>query len=116
MVPPEFSFRVRRSRRPHLDKIGRKLSGSLKGVKYLLMIYMNPTLFETLSEDERNEIFAGHDAFQKPLRDSGELLGFAALGDPSTSITVRVRGVVRERAHLDPLWRGDGNTNGVPTG
>lgn len=61
-------------------------------MKYLLMIYMNPTLFEALSEAERNEIFGGHDEFQKPLRDSGELIGFAALGDPSASITVRVRG------------------------
>lgn len=60
-------------------------------MKYLLMIYMNPTLFETLSEDERNATFAAHDEFQKPLRESGELLGFAALADPSNSITVRVR-------------------------
>ena len=60
-------------------------------MKYLLMIYMNPTLFDTLSEDERNAIFAGHDEFQKPLKESGELLGFAALADPSNSITVRVR-------------------------
>jgi hypothetical protein len=80
-----------RSRRPGLDKIGPKPSGSLKGVKYLLMIYMNPTLFETLTEDERNAIFAAHDEFQAPLRESGELLGFAALSDPSTSVTVRVR-------------------------
>jgi hypothetical protein len=27
-------------------------------VKYLLMIYMNPTIFETLSEEERNAVFA----------------------------------------------------------
>jgi hypothetical protein len=60
-------------------------------VKYLLMIYMNPSLFEGLSEDERNAIFSAHDEFQKPLRDSGELIGFAALADPSTSTTVRVR-------------------------
>ena len=30
-------------------------------MKYLLMIYMNPTLFETLSEAERDAIFGGHD-------------------------------------------------------
>src|SRR5690348_14157218 len=60
-------------------------------MKYLLMIYMNPTLFETLTEEERNAIFSGHDQFQQPLRESGELIGFAALADPSQSSTVRVR-------------------------
>jgi hypothetical protein len=61
-------------------------------MKYLLMIYMNPVAFEALSEDERNAVLAGHDAFQPPLRESGELVGFAALADPSQSTTVRVRG------------------------
>lgn len=60
-------------------------------MKYLLMIHMNPTLFESLTEEERNEIIGAHDEFQKPLRESGELVGFAALADPSTSRTVRVR-------------------------
>ncbi len=60
-------------------------------MKYLLMIYMNPSIFDSLSEDERNAVFAGHDEFQKPLKESGELIGFAALSDPSQSITVRVR-------------------------
>jgi hypothetical protein len=63
-------------------------------VKYLLMIHMNPTIFETLSEAERNAVFSAHDAFQKPIRESGELVGFAALADPSNSTTVRVRGGV----------------------
>ena len=60
-------------------------------MKYLLMIYMNPTLFESLGEDERNAVMAGHDAFQPPLRESGELVAFAALADPSQSSTVTVR-------------------------
>ena len=34
------------------------------GVKYLLMIHMNPTLLESLSEEERNAIFGAHDEFQ----------------------------------------------------
>ena len=60
-------------------------------MKYLLMIYLNPAILESLSEDERNAVFAAHDEFQKPIRESGELLGFAALADPSNSTTVRVR-------------------------
>ena len=60
-------------------------------MKYLLLIYLNPTTFEALSEDERQAIFKGHDAFQGPLRESGELVGFAALADPTNTKTVRVR-------------------------
>jgi hypothetical protein len=63
-------------------------------VKYLLMINLNPTIMDALSEEERNAIFAAHDAFQQPIRESGELVGFAALADPSNTKTVRVRGVV----------------------
>ena len=61
-------------------------------MKYLLIITMNPTLFETLSDEDKNEIFEAHEAFQKPLRESGELLGFAALKDPSETKTVKVTG------------------------
>jgi hypothetical protein len=60
-------------------------------VKYLLMIYLNPSVMDSMSEDERNAVFAAHDAFQKDVTDTGELLGFAALADPTTSTTVRVR-------------------------
>jgi hypothetical protein len=60
-------------------------------VKYLLMIYMNPQIWEGLPEGERTAVFAAHEAFQKPLRDSGELIGFAALADPANSTTVRIR-------------------------
>jgi hypothetical protein len=60
-------------------------------VKYLLLIYMNPANFEALSEEERDEIFGAHDEFQAQTSESGELLGFVALADPSNSKTVRVR-------------------------
>jgi len=60
-------------------------------VRYLLMIYMNPTVFETLSEEEQTAVMNAHDEFQKPIRESGEMVGFAALADPSNTMTVRVR-------------------------
>jgi hypothetical protein len=60
-------------------------------VKYLLLIHLNPTLFESLTESERDEIFGAHDEFQALTRESGELVGFAALADPSNTKTVRVR-------------------------
>jgi hypothetical protein len=65
-------------------------------MKYLLLLTMNPSLWATLTEEQQNEIFAGHDAFQGPLRESGELLGFVALADPTNSRTVRVRDGVIE--------------------
>jgi hypothetical protein len=60
-------------------------------VKYLLMIYMNPTIFESLSEEDRNEVFRGHDEFIKAITESGEMVGTEALADPSNSAAVRVR-------------------------
>jgi hypothetical protein len=60
-------------------------------MKYLLMITMNPAIFDTLTEAERCAIFEGHDAFQGPLRESGELVGSVGLADPSNSTTVKVR-------------------------
>jgi hypothetical protein len=60
-------------------------------VKYLLIINMNPANFEALPEAERNEVGPAHEAFQKATKESGELVGFAALADPSQSKTVRLR-------------------------
>jgi hypothetical protein len=61
-------------------------------VKYLLMIYMNPQLFESLSEQQRQEVFDGHAGLIKLLNDSGEMVRTDALADPANSATVRVRG------------------------
>ncbi len=63
-------------------------------MKYLLMIHVNPDALNALSEEERKAIFAAHDAFAELTKASGELVGFAALADPSQSQTVRVRGGV----------------------
>ncbi|MEV0272045.1 MAG: hypothetical protein HOV71_19240 [Hamadaea sp.] len=60
-------------------------------MKYLLIITMNPTVFESLSEADREAVFAGHDALIKELNETGEMVGFAALADPSATKTVRVR-------------------------
>jgi hypothetical protein len=60
-------------------------------VKYLLMIYMNPAVWESLTEEQRNEVFSGHEEFLKVARESGEMIGTHALADPSNSTVVRVR-------------------------
>ena len=60
-------------------------------MKYLLMIYMNDEVFASLSEAERNAIFAGHDEFEPKIRESGEFVSSAGLSNPTQSRTVRVR-------------------------
>ncbi len=59
-------------------------------MKYLLLIHLNPTFFETLSQEEKDAIFAGHDELIKLLNETGEMVSFLALADPSQSKTVRV--------------------------
>jgi hypothetical protein len=60
-------------------------------MKYLLTIHVNPAALDALSEDERNAIFAAHDEFMATTKASGELVDFAALADPASTRTVRVR-------------------------
>ncbi|WP_214108536.1 YciI family protein [Acrocarpospora catenulata] len=60
-------------------------------MKYLLMIHVNPAALDALSEEDRQAIFAEHDKFTALTKESGELVGFAALADPAATTTVRVR-------------------------
>jgi len=60
-------------------------------MKYMLLIYNNPALYESWPEQERTALFAEVDAIMAELRESGELVGGMALADPSGTRTVRVR-------------------------
>ncbi|MDI1462054.1 YciI family protein [Catellatospora sp. KI3] len=60
-------------------------------MKYLLIIHMNPANWEALPAEVREAVMAGHEEFIKELTGTGELLGFAALADPSQTRTARVR-------------------------
>lgn len=61
-------------------------------MKYVALVYNNPGAFEALTEAERNELMSEADAYLKQFTESGELVsGGAALADPSTGKTVRVR-------------------------
>lgn len=60
-------------------------------VKYLLMIYMNPQIWESLSEADQQAVFGGHDELIKLTTGTGELVRTDALADPSQSAVVRVR-------------------------
>jgi hypothetical protein len=57
----------------------------------MLLIQFDPAIWDGLSEAQRNGVFAGHEAFQKLTRESGEFVATEALADPSNSATVRVR-------------------------
>jgi hypothetical protein len=59
--------------------------------EYLLIITMNPEVWDELSEDEHNAVFAGHDRFQKEIVRPGELVSSVALAEPADTKTVRVR-------------------------
>ena len=36
------------------------------------MIYVDPAIWESLSERERDAVFRAHDEFRRPIADSGE--------------------------------------------
>ncbi|MEV1172969.1 YciI family protein [Nonomuraea sp. NPDC049784] len=63
-------------------------------MKFLLIMHMNPHIWDALTEEERNEVMSGHGAFMETIKKSGEMIGTTALDDPSKSAVVRVRGGV----------------------
>lgn len=60
-------------------------------MKFMLIMHMNPQIWDTLTEEERNEVMKGHGEFIETIRASGEMLATTALADPSSSAVVRVR-------------------------
>ncbi|GHF00879.1 hypothetical protein GCM10017786_37190 [Amycolatopsis deserti] len=60
-------------------------------MKYLLIMHVNPAVWESLTEEERTAIMSGHGPFMDAIRESGELISTQALADPSNSAVVRVR-------------------------
>jgi hypothetical protein len=60
-------------------------------MKFMLIMHVNPRIWDALTEDERNDVMNGHGEFIETIRASGEMLGTTALVDPSGSAVVRVR-------------------------
>lgn len=60
-------------------------------MKFLLIMHMNPQVWDGLTDDERNEVMQGHGEFIDTIRASGELIGTVALAEPAASAVVRVR-------------------------
>jgi hypothetical protein len=63
-------------------------------MKYLLMIYQNPTTWQTMAEAEKKELMSEAEAIVTELVESGEWMGGEGLADPATAKSVRVRGGV----------------------
>ncbi|WP_328446014.1 MULTISPECIES: YciI family protein [unclassified Amycolatopsis] len=59
-------------------------------MRYLLTLHMNPTLWATLTDDQKNGVYEGHGEFIKLVTGSGEMVETKALIDPAGTRTVRV--------------------------
>jgi hypothetical protein len=73
-------------------------------MKFLLIMHLNPDVWDGLTEEERSEIGGGHGAFIDAITNSGEMITTQALADPSQSAVVRVRGgqpVVTDGPYLE---------------
>jgi hypothetical protein len=73
-------------------------------MKFLLIMHMNPAVWNALTDEERAEVGTGHGAFIDTITQSGEMITTLALADPSQSTVVRVRGgqpVVTDGPYLE---------------
>ncbi|HEY1487483.1 MAG TPA: YciI family protein [Micromonosporaceae bacterium] len=61
-------------------------------MKFLLIMHINPTVWNGLTDDERAAVGDGHGEFMAAITKSGEMITTQALADPSQSAVVRVRG------------------------
>lgn len=60
-------------------------------MKYMLIMHINPVAFDSLTEEQREEIMTGHGAFMDTIKASGEMVETHALDMPTESAVVRVR-------------------------
>ncbi|MER7128141.1 YciI family protein [Streptosporangium saharense] len=59
-------------------------------MKFLLIMHMNPEIWDSLTDEERKEVMNGHQPFIEAVQKSGELVGHQVLEGPATSAVVRV--------------------------
>ena len=60
-------------------------------MQYMLLIYNEPSSWETMSEGERGAIYTAYSTFTEELQASGKMVAGDALQDTSTATSVRVR-------------------------
>ncbi len=61
-------------------------------MKYLIMMQINPTVLDQLTQDQQHALQEGHLAFVASTKERGEFIGTQALAAPSTSKVVRGNG------------------------
>jgi hypothetical protein len=60
-------------------------------MQYLLLIHDDESQWSTMSDDERDKLYAGYGTFTNEVRESGALIGANQLQPTTTATTVRVR-------------------------
>ncbi|WP_290057524.1 YciI family protein [Amycolatopsis solani] len=60
-------------------------------MRYLLTLHMNPTLWATLTDEQKNGVYEGHGDFIKLVTESGEMVETKALAEAADTKTVTVR-------------------------
>jgi hypothetical protein len=60
-------------------------------MKFLLIMHMNPAVWNALTEEERAAVGDGHGEFMETIKKSGEMIITQALADASQSTVVHVR-------------------------
>jgi len=65
-------------------------------MKYVILMQINPTVLESLTEEQQLAVQSGHGEFMKTIKETGEFVETNALGDPSQSKVVRSRNGVPE--------------------
>ena len=65
-------------------------------MRYMLMIFVNPDSYQTLSEADQQALMLEYFTFTEDLRRSGEFIAGDALQTPDTATTVNVRDCKRD--------------------
>ena len=65
-------------------------------MRYLLTLHMNPALWTTLTDDQKNAVYEGHGAFIKLVTESGEMVETKALAEPAETKTIQVKNGVAQ--------------------
>jgi hypothetical protein len=63
-------------------------------VKYVVLIYSNPAIWETLPSEEQDRVLGDHWKVIHELEKSGEMLSRFGLSDPGSTKTIRINGGV----------------------
>jgi len=63
----------------------------MKNMKYLLLIYDDPKVWEGFSEGEVGKMMGEYREFSSQISESGHMLGGAQLQPPESATTVRIR-------------------------